>query len=80
MRCEAEKAIERLRENKTLTSSNILEMEIFLRKCSVVCSEFNNALNDKIIKRQREKDAREKPTIQEEDRKAQGHKRWFGLF
>ena len=72
MKCPAEKAIERAINNKTLTDSNIIEMETLYRGCSGVCREFNNALNRLIIERQREKDARDDPTSQEEDKKAQG--------
>ena len=84
MKCEAQKAIESM--DNDLTDAEILKLEVSYRRCSMVCAGFNKALNQRIIERQREKDSREKPSSQEEDRKSQGTlkanrwKRIFSLF
>jgi hypothetical protein len=69
-RCDSQKAIERLIKNKTLTPSNILEIEVHLRKCISVCSDLNKVLNKHLVSQKRQQDEIDDPTTTEETRKA----------
>ena len=70
MRCEAEKAAERIRQNKTITDMEILQIEVFLRQCIATCTNLNKTLNKYIADKKREQDVINDPTIQEENKKA----------
>ena len=70
MRCEAEKAAERIRQNKTITDMEILQIEVFLRQCIATCTNLNKVLNKYIADKKREQDVINDPTIQEENKKA----------
>ncbi len=78
-RCDAEKAAERLKKNKTITRQGVLDIEVFLRKCEAVCSNLNKTLNIYLIRKKRVEDERNDPTRQEETKRAavQPKKRWW---
>ena len=70
MRCEAEKAAERIRDNKTITDLEILQIEIFLRQCISTCNNLNKTLNKYLAQVKRDADEINDPTSQEEDKKS----------
>jgi hypothetical protein len=69
-RCEAEKAAERIRDNKTITDLEILQIEVFLRMCISNCTSLNKTLNKYLADKKRGQDTINDPTIQEESKKA----------
>ena len=76
MRCEAEKATERIKDNKTITDKEIWAMECLEREGCSVWQKFSMTLTTYRVQRRLKKEALENPTSQEEDKKAQG-KRWY---
>ncbi|OEU68439.1 MAG: hypothetical protein BBJ57_02420 [Desulfobacterales bacterium PC51MH44] len=79
MKCEAEKAAERIRNDKTITQKEILAIEVFLRRCISTCTNLNKTLNIYLIRKKRDEDAINDPTSQEETKQAvkQPKKRWW---
>ena len=76
-RCEAEKAAERIKDNKTITEKDILQIEMFLRVCISACSDLNKTLNKYLADKKRDQDEINFPTTTEQDKKAQGGKGWL---
>ena len=69
-RCEAEKAAERIRDNKTISEMEILQIEIFLRMCISTCDNLNKTLNKYLVDKKRDQGAIDDPSVSEETQKS----------
>jgi hypothetical protein len=68
--CDARIFTERLLNDKTLTESDLLEMEIAARKGCPHAKEFIDSLNGFIIEKDRKQREKSDPVTQEQDQKA----------
>jgi hypothetical protein len=68
MKCDSEKEIARF--SGKLTSSDILEIEVQLRKCMTTWTRLNEILNKHLVAQKRDQNEVDDPTTTEENRKA----------